>query len=291
MNPGAHVVLNGALLPRDVARITIDDLGYLTGEGVFETLRADAGVPASLAAHVERLFTGLDALQIPETSTPDVIAADIDRALDANGLKSGTARIRITVTRGGSMALALAGAASSRLVTADPYEPPAAALYTHGVEVAVSKHLRHAHPLHRIKATSWLWNAWQRRESHDESCFEVLQYNTAGQLAEGSFTNVFVVDAAGRLQTPHPDEGCLPGVTRAAVLQLARACGWNVREGGVDEDMVRAATEVFLTSSLLEIMPVRAIDGRLVGDGIPGPVTRALREAYALRVRGRRSVP
>lgn len=271
-----YVVLNGELMPGTEARIGVDDLGFVLGDGVFETLRADAGMAILLEAHLERLAASLNALQIETPWTGGQLATWVERLLHANQLGAGIARVRITVTRG----------APTLLVTAEPYEPLGATSYADGVLVEVSRHRRQPHPLHGVKATSYQSCLWQRREASGAHVFEVLQFNTAGNVAEGSFTNVFVVEANGTLATPRPDEGCLAGVTRQAILALARERGMVVREGGIDRAYLDAAPEVFLTGSLIEVLPVRAIDGRPVGDGRAGAVAQTLRAAYAERVRG-----
>jgi branched-chain amino acid aminotransferase len=143
----------------------------------------------------------------------------------------------------------------------------------------ISAILRHPHRS-AGKSISYAGSSWLRREAHDSGAFEVLQFNDAGNLAEGSFTNVFVVSGDGALRTPQPEDGCLDGVTRESILDLARERGLQVVLGGVDWAALDGAVEVFLTSSLAEVVPVRSIDAKPLPTPCPGPVTSALRAAY-----------
>jgi len=272
-----RIVLNGRLVSRDAARISAADRGWLLGDGVFETLRADAGVPAFLDAHLERLAGALDQLAIDLPWSERQLESFVARVLKVNRLTKQPARIRITVTRGASR--------PTLVVSGERYTPPAPAAYERGVPVEISRWTRQPHPLHRIKSTSAIANLWQRREASSDAVFDVLQFNNAGHLAEGSFTNVFTVDSDGTIRTPAIADGCLPGIARSVVVDLALQSGRAVREGGIDRERLQAASEVFLTNSLIEVLGVGAVDGRPVGAGEPGAVTRALAAAYALRVR------
>jgi branched-subunit amino acid aminotransferase/4-amino-4-deoxychorismate lyase len=266
---------------RDAARISAADRGWLLGDGAFETLRADAGVPAFLDAHLERLAGALDQLAIDLPWSERQLESFVARVLKANRLTKHPARIRITVSRG-----AIGSRQPTLVVSAERYTPPVLAAYDRGVAVEISRWTRHPHPLHRIKSTSAMANLWQRREASHEAVFDVLQFNTLGHLAEGSYTNVFTVDADGTIRTPAITDGCLPGIARGVVVDLVLESGRPVLEGCIDRERLRAAAEIFLTNSLIEVLGVASIDGREVGDGKPRSVTRALAAAYALRVRG-----
>jgi branched-chain amino acid aminotransferase len=283
MRLGAHVLLNGALLRREEARVSVDDPGFLVGDGVFETLRLYDGVPFLLEEHLDRLGSSLRhaAIAIPADAheLSRQLAADIQQLVQANQLQSGSGRLRITITRGPG-----APPVPTVLVTADAWEPPDAAVYARGVEVETSVHTRRVHPWQRVKSTSYAPYLWLRREASTPGVFEVLVWNDSGRLAEGSFTNVFVVDAEGMLRTPHADDGCLEGVTRAAILRLAAAAGIDCRKGDVTHATVAGAREMFLTGSLVEVVPVLRLDGHRVGEVCPGPVTRAVHTAYRARV-------
>jgi branched-chain amino acid aminotransferase len=279
----AHVVLNGALVARDRARIAPNDLGFLVGDGVFETVHVQDGVPLFLDAHLLRLAGALETLAIPTPFDAAALREQIARLLVADAATAASARLRITVTRGPGRPPAVADGAPTVLVSLDAWSASADA--ANGVGVEVSRHRRQPHPLHAIKATSYMPSAWLRREATRTDTFDVLQCNTHGDLAEGSFTNVFVVGAARAVRTPAVADGCLPGVTRAVVLDLARAAGYECREGGVAAAALATAAEIFLTGSLIGIVAVCRVDGVARPDPCPGPVTAALQAAYASRIR------
>lgn len=285
MRHGSHVVLNGELVPRATARLHPDDRGFLLGDGVFETLRLYDGTPFLLEAHWRRLTASCRAVALENPWSQEQIAAWIRTLVERNDLRRGAGRLRLTLSRG----VATAGEADTPtvLLTADPYEPLDPRVYVHGVEAETSPQRRHAQPWHQVKSTSYQPNLLLRRQASRASIFDVLQWNDAGRLAEGSFTNVFVVDEAGVLRTPHPDDGCLRGVTRDAVLDLAARHGTPAREGGVTATHVTSAQELFLTGSLVEIVPVRRLDDRDVGTLCPGPVTRRLQQLYGAAVRAK----
>lgn len=277
---GAHVILNGDLVPRENAHIAIDDLGFLIGDGVFETLRTYRGVPFLVEEHLARLFASLRLVDLEIPWQRDQLLAQIRLLIESNTSVGHTGRLRITVTRGTRAAASLRGGDPTLLMSVEAYEPPPAALYDHGVDVELSRHVRQASRLHRVKSTSHQAHLLLRREASSERVFEVLQWNQDGCLTEGSFTNVFVVDGDGVLHTPKPAEGCLKGITRNAVLTIAAQTDIPTHEGDVSRTRVEAAREVFLTGSLIEIVPVRRIDAQDVGAECPGRLTRALRHAY-----------
>lgn len=271
------VLLDGQLMSRAMARIAVDDRGFLHGDGAFETLRVYHGVPFLLEEHLARLFASLRALQIELAWNRLHLQAQVRLLLEHEAPLPSDARLRITVTRGSEAATTHA---PTVLITVDPYEPPASEVYERGVTVIVAKQARVPHPLHRVKSTSYAANLWLRREAMAAGAQDALQFNTEGRLTEGSYTNVFIVDDAGVLRTPQSAEGCLKGVTRNAVLTIATESQMPWQEGGIDRAALEAAREAFLTGSLVEILPVRQIDTRIVGDGHPGPRTRALHIAY-----------
>ena len=280
MRGGAHVILNGELLRREAARLSVDDHGFLLGDGVFETLRLYDGRPFLVEEHLARLFASMRAVEIQIPWSRDQLLAQIRLLVEHNGLVTGAGRLRLTVSRGSGAADSPPTASPTVLVTADPYTPLEQAVYEQGVEVQNSPHRRYADPWHRVKSTSQQKHLQLRREAKAAGVFEVLQWNDAGQLTEGSFTNIFVVDRDNVLCTPRPREGCLKGITRNAVLTIANESGLPYREGNVSRDVVAGALEMFLTGSLVEIVPVRRLEGRALGEPCPGQVTRALQSAY-----------
>ena len=280
MSTGSHVILNGDLMAREAARLGIDDLGFLVGDGVFETLRVYGGVPFLLEEHLARLFASLRIVDIEIPWSRDQLLAQVRLLVESNDVATVSARLRITVSRGAGAPPAAAHGVPTLLMTVESYEPPSSTLYDFGVDVEISKHERQPSLWNRVKSTSYQPHLVLRREASSNQVFEVLQWNRHGLLTEGSYTNVFIVDATGVLHTPHPREGCLKGITRNAVRTIATQTEIPSREGGIGREMLAAAGEVFLTGSLVEIVPVRRIDAQTVGEACPGPVTRALGHAY-----------
>lgn len=273
MNPSAHLPgaawLNGEFLSPGEARVPALDAGFLFGDGLFETLRTYGGRPFLLRAHLERLCAGARALDIPLPSELDNVACAV---VARSGLPDCT--VRLTVTRG------VAGAGTPTvLVTALPLRAWPARVYEEGARAGWLWPRSAGRPGPSVKSTSYQWALLGRREAEARGWNEGLFLDGAGtHVTEGSATNLFAV-VDGNVWTP-PVEACLPGVTRAEVLRLARQEGMAVREAPLPVDVVSRADEVFLTSSLAELVPVTQLDGKPVGRGAPGPVGRALRAAY-----------
>lgn len=285
---GRWVHWNGTLQPADSALVPCNDLGFLAGDGVFETVWVTGGAPVFLAAHVERLLHGLRRLQIPAPCSGETLRARTVELIASSTGIAPSARLRITVSAGPAAAGIRRLGPANVLLTLEPWTPLAAPVYVQGVGIEQSVTRRAPHPLHTIKSASYAASLWQRREARDPATFDVVQCNVEGWLAEGSFTNIFVADRTGTLRTPAPEDGCLPGITRAVVLELARAAGIPCREGAVPAAALRAEPEVFLTGSLCGIVPVRQVDGRLREPADPGPLTERLRADYAARVQAER---
>lgn len=261
------VWLDGALVAEEAVRVPVSDHGFLLGDGVFETLRVYRGEPFALAEHLARLRHGLEALRIPAP------AADLEAAarevLSANDL--GDARMRITVTSGpGPPGLARGTGPPTVLIVAAPLTP-----WPPTSTAVVSRQRRDERsPLAGVKTTSLAESVIAAAEARAAGADEALLLNTAGHLCEATTANVFVV-REGVAATPPSDSGCLPGITRAHVLELGA-----VEERLTPADLTRAE-EAFLTSSTRELQPLVAIDRRPVGGGEPGPVTRRLAAAYS----------
>jgi len=262
----------GEFLPADRAAVPIGDLGLLQGVGAYETLRTYGGRPFRLAEHLGRLHGSLDFLGLEMAESDDRIAAIVDRLVEANGEPD--ARIRITATAGAADADPPPPA--TLIVTAVRLVPYAAEHYDRGAAVVIATaRARAGDPmaLHKLTSRAHLYLA--RREAQRAGAVEAILLNSGGRVAEGAGSNVFIV-RGGRVITPSAGEGLMPGIARAVVLELAGAA----EERPVTMDELLGADEVFLTNSIMEVMPVASVGGRLVGGGRPGPVTRRLAEAY-----------
>lgn len=273
--------LDGRLVPEAEAQISAFDRGFLYADSLFETLRVYGGQAFRLAAHEQRLTASARVLglPLPDLDPPAVVA----RLLEANGLAD--ASVRVTVTRGPSLAgpRPSPGGAPTLLLQARPLRPGLAAQAQDGLAAR-----RLPWPL-RARG---LWLQTHKTGAYLSSVValgqvlpdeEPILENTDGQLAEGATSNLFWVRGS-RLFTPHPDAGCLPGVTRALVLELAPALGLATDEGFFPATDLAGADEAFLTNSVIEVTPLVTVDGRPVAGGLPGPVTRALQQAYRATV-------
>ena len=280
MNEGERVYVSGNLVPAAEARISALDAGVLLGAGLFETLRTCAGTPFRLGAHLARLRASGEFFRIFVHESDSQLAETIARLVEANGVPD--ARVRLTATRG-----PLADAVeddeappATLIITAGPMTPYPAELYQTGATVVVSD-IRAStdDPTVYHKTTGYLKNLLALRDAHRAQATEALLFNTKGRLAEGAISNVFIV-TDGRLLTPPVEEGLLAGITRAAVLELAAEAGVPAEQRPLAVRDCLDADEMFLTNSIMELLPVGRVERSEVGDGLPGPVTRQLAEAY-----------
>ncbi len=290
MSPVTEVAnVNGTILPLDRASVPVTDHGFLYGESVYETIRTYGGVPFLLERHLERLERSAAAIRLPVHSSRESMARQT--SLTAEAARPPSCRdelsLRIVMTRGvGPLGYDPALCPHPNLVIlARALDPPAAREIEVGVAAVVARVRRNpvAALDPAIKSSNLLNNILAAQEAHDAGAAEALLFNTAGWLAEGSITNVFLVKA-GRLLTPGLDCGILDGLTRELVLEIARSGGIPCEEGRYGRDAVEQADEVFVTSTTREILPVARLDGRPVGAGSRGPVTGRLQELFRRRV-------
>lgn len=270
--------LNGRLLTRDQAHIDPADRGLLLADGLFETLRAYGGHLFKLEEHLARLADGAVELGIPLPLDPPAIAGAAAETLAANQLERADAALRITLTRGPGQRglLPPEDPLPNLLITAVPYQapPPSDGL----IAVTATQVVRNEGSItSRLKTLSYLDNILALRQAAAIGCDEALLLNNSGRVASGARSNLFAwVD--GRLLTPAIGEGALPGITRHSVLGLCAELGIATEEWEIAPDLLRAAGEVFVTNSLMEIVPLRRLDDK----ELPiGPVTKRVMDAYA----------
>jgi len=262
------VWLDGAVVDEGAARVPVSDHGFLLGDGVFETLRVYRGEPFDLEEHLARLRGGAEVMGLRAPPAPDLARA-AHEVMRANDL--GDARMRITVTSGpGPAGLARGSGPPTVLVVAAPLAP-----WPPASTAVVSRLRRDEHsPLAGVKTTSLAESVTAFAEARAAGADEALLLNAAGRLCEATTANVFLV-RDGTAATPPLESGCLGGITRGHVLAL----------GAIEQPLSRAdiaqADEAFLTSSTRELQPLVAVDGRPLGSGQAGPVTRRLAQAYS----------
>ena len=276
------VYVNGKFFPRSEARVSVFDRGYLYGDGVFEGIRGYNGRIFRLDQHLERLYRGAKAIALDIPMTPEELKDVIVEAVRRNGLRD--CYIRVVVSRGeGDLGL-------------DPmncHTPPTIVVivsrialypeevYEEGLELVTCATVRNLptalNP--EIKSLNYLNNILAKIEVVRAGAHEGLMLSHLGYVAEGTGDNVFVV-REGVLKTPPAYTGILEGITRQVVLELSEEMALPVREEMLTLYEVYTADECFLTGTAAEIVPVARADGRVIGDGKPGPITKRLMERF-----------
>lgn len=275
------IYLNDRFLDDKEAVVSVFDHGFLYGDGIYETLRAYDGRIFMRSRHLARLRRSAALIQLALPLSEARWAALLEEALARNGLRD--AYLRITVSRGaGDIGLDPALCPRPTIVIiAKPFQHPAPELYEKGVALVIVG-VRRNHPATvspQVKSLNFLNNILAKQEALRQGAFDGVMLHVDGSLAECTASNLFFV-RHGTVQTPSLECGILDGVTREIVLQLARESGIPAAEGRYSPDALRQADECFLTNTSMEIMPVRAVDGRMPGHGSPGPVTARLRERF-----------
>jgi branched-chain amino acid aminotransferase len=273
--------LNGRFVPTDEATVSVFDHGFLYGDGVYETMRSYGGKIFLLGRHLARLKQSADAIALPLPLPLEKIGEALQESLTVNKLRE--AYLRIQISRGpGEIGLDPALCPAPTLVIlVKPFKDYPPALYESGVNVAITA-TRRNHPLSldpAIKSTNFLNNILAKIESLKAGAYEGIMLNWKGYVAEGTISNIFAVKKQALL-TPSLDTGILDGITRDLVLHLAKQNKISVREKLLRPGDLAKADECFITNTTVEIMPVTSIDGKPVGTGAPGPVTKKLLNAY-----------
>ena len=275
INPGRLVVwVDGSLVDEHEARISPFDHGLLTGDGVFETLRVYRGEPYCWRRHYERLARSASGmgLAIPPSEALRRAALEV---IDANRLTD--ARLRITLTGGPSPLGSERGRVTPTLILAASEVPPSGpATPVEVVTVPWPRNERGA--LSGLKTISYGENVRALAVAKEAGAGEAIFANTRGELCEGTGTNVFLV-TAGVLRTPPEDSGCLIGVTRALILDLADRLAIEAEEVTLPLTALATADEAFISSSTREIQAISAVDGNPLPVA-PGPVTTLLADAF-----------
>ena len=283
----ATIWLDGAWHDRDTARVSVFDHGLLYGDGVFEGIRVYAGRIFRLADHIDRLYDSARAIWLTVPISRDEMISVTEEAVRRSGLTE--AYVRHIVTRGvGDLGLDPRKCLKpSIIIIVDGIRMWPAELYERGLRVITA-----ATPIPqreslspRVKSLNYLAHILARIEGINSGADEVLMLDSAGHVAEGSGENIFVVKG-GRLRTPPAHAGILKGVTRDVVMELAGEAGYEVREEVLNRYDVYTADEAFFTGTAAEIIGIRELDGRMVGEGRRGPVTTELARRFHALTRG-----
>ena len=273
--------MNGKLVPEQEAVISVFDHGYLYGDGVFEGIRAYNGRVFKLEEHVRRLYESAHSIMLPVPySQEEMIKAVVD-TVNANKLTE--AYIRLVVSRGvGDLGLDPRKCKESQVVIiADKIVLYPEELYEEGltvITVATRRNIADALDP-KLKSLNYLNNIHAKIEANRAGVLEALMTNSQGYISEGTGDNIFIY-RKGKLITPPPYLGILEGITREAVIELARQEGIPLQEAPFTRHDVYVADECFLTGTAAEVIPVIEADMRTIGTGKPGPVTRTLMEKF-----------
>ncbi len=275
------VYLNGKFVDQSKATVSVFDHGLLYGDGVFEGIRSYNGLIFKLREHIDRLYESAHTimLRIPMTK-PDMISI-VKQSLRVNKLRD--AYLRLVVTRGeGDLGLDPRKCAQPTVfIIADRIELYPKTLYEKGLElitVATQRNVPEAlNP--QIKSLNYLNNILAKIEAINAGYEEAIMLSPSGYVTECTGENIFVVKHR-QLLTPPPYIGVLRGITRQTVMDLASGLKLDVREELLTRHDLFNAEEVFLTGTAAEIVPVVKIDGRVIGSGTPGPVTKKLQQGF-----------
>jgi branched-chain amino acid aminotransferase len=273
--------LNGKLVDREDARITVFDHGLLYGDGVFEGIRVYSGSVFELAVHIKRLCESAKAIRLDISIGMTGLADAVTETVGANKITDGY--VRLVVTRGvGTLGLNPFVCKSSCIfIIADDIQLYPPELYEKGMKVISATTVRN-HPLAippQAKTLNYLNNILAKMEALDSGAAEAIMYNHQGYVAEASADNVLIVKD-GVICAPAPEAGALPGITRGVVIKLARRENIQVVEKDLTRFDLYVCDEFFLTGTGAEIIGVVEIDKRVIGDGKPGSITNLLRKRF-----------
>jgi branched-chain amino acid aminotransferase len=285
MNHSRIVHLNGRYVPAAEAAVSVFDQGVLFGDGVFEGIRVYHGRIWKAREHVDRFFDSARSLELPCPRSKEQVLQILRETCRRNGLKDGY--LRLVLTRG-----------EGDLGLVPPIVRPTlfciAATLTLYPPERVEKGLRLITAARRrnradcldpqVKSLNYLGNIMALLEARRAGMDEALMLNTEGDVAECAGDNIFIV-RAGEIRTPPVSAGILDGITRRTVIELSGRLGIPLREDDFTLHNVYTAEECFLTGTAAEIVPVREVDGRVIGSGEAGPVTKTLRAAFHSLVR------
>lgn len=275
------VNIDGELFPESRAKISVYDHGLLYGDGVFEGIRFYNGRIFMLEAHIDRLFDSARAINLGIPWARHEITNMIASTISANNLKSGY--IRLVITRGkGDLGL-------------DPRKCPKPTIVIivtptinlleeqkkKGAKVIISSVRRDPVDAtsHEIKSLNYLNSILAKIEANAAGTDEAICLNSSGLVVEGAAENVFIVKDE-KVITPAICSGCLGGITRGIIKEIATKLGYEVSEENITPTQLYIADEVFLTGTAAEIVPVREINSRIIGEGKPGPVTLELMKEF-----------
>lgn len=280
------VWMNGQLVDKADAKISVFDHGVLYGDGVFEGIRIYQKRVFEAQAHIDRLYGSAREIRLAIPHTKQEMIDAMYETLRANDISDGY--IRLVVTRGeGTLGLSpFKCAAPTVYIIADQIALYPEEMYEKGMAVIIAKTIRTSASMLNpsIKSMNYLNNIMAKIEAVDAGVAEAIMLNEHGNVAECTGDNLFMVKD-GKVTTPPLDAGILGGITRRVVLRLAEHLGLPPAETDILPEQLYAADECFLTGTAAEVISVTRVDGRAIGDGKPGPITRKLLDAFRQYIR------
>lgn len=278
------IYLNNGLVPGEKALISVYDHGFLYGDGIYETLRAYRGVVFKIDDHIYRLFRSADMIGLKISKSRDAVRKAVYETIEANN--HAEAVVRITVSRGaGPIGLDPdLCPLPTFVIMSKQFRPYPRNYYQKGVKIAIvdirRNYDRAISP--KIKSLNFLNNVLAKIEAKRRGAYEALMLNYKGFIAEGTVSNVFFV-RDNILCTPAEDVGILDGITRRIILEVAKESAIETHEGRFRRKDLYNAQEVFISSTAMEVMPVAAVNEKVIR-GTPGKISRILRRAYKKQV-------
>lgn len=269
------VYRNDQLVPMQEVRLSPGQAGLLNGWGVFTTIRIYQGQPFAFDRHWNRLTADAKRLKIPVEWQPGTVLEHLGRLIDANHVDDGCGRIYFVYNKSGAW------------ISDETMPEVDLILYTADlpkrkgpVRLAMQSYGRYAaSPLAGVKVTAWLQNVWMLDQALGRGFDEVVLLNEHNEVSECTAANIFCV-RSGEITTPPLSAGCLPGVTRAVLLELGEKTGLSIEEAELESDDLFGADEVFIASTTREVQPVSQIEDRTIAE-VNGPFTRFLAETFS----------
>ena len=278
--------MNGKLVEKEEAKLSVFAHGLLYGDGVFEGIRAYGGKVFQTKAHLDRLFASAEVIRLKIPASRQQILEAIYQTMHANGVSDGY--IRLVVARGeGTLGLDADKCSDHTVfIIADQVALYPKEMYEKGMAVIIAKTRRMAASMlpPSVKSLNYLNNILAKVEAVDAGVSEALMLNVDGEVAEATGDNIFIVEG-GTAVTPPPAAGILIGITRKVVIDLCGKLGIALKEDRISVERLYAADECFLTGTAAEVIAVTNVDDRVIGSGKPGPVTNRLLKAFRELIR------
>nr|WP_246861196.1 branched-chain-amino-acid transaminase [Bacillus sp. REN3] len=283
--PDQWIYLNGEFVTKENAKVSVYDHGFLYGDGIFEGIRVYSGNIFRMDEHMDRLYRSAKSIMLNIPYSKEEFTDLVVETVHRNDLED--AYIRVVVSRGiGDLGLDPYNCPKANVVIiVEPLSIFPKELYERGLEIVTVATRRNRPDVlsPKVKSLNYLNNVLVRIEAHLANVSEALMLNDQGYVAEGSADNVFIV-RGNTLLTPPGYIGALEGITRNAVLEIGRELGYEVKEEPFTRHDVYTADEVFLTGTAAEVIAVVKVDGRVIGNGVPGSHTQNILREFRARV-------